>query len=145
MLSCPYFVKKKSILSKTQCSHVIFFNFLWKIPYCHAHIWSKNVNSVKTTLYYGPTKSIGCPFFPIFHEKIPALMTIFCQKNVHSLKNKLLSCLYFVKKSILSKTLRSHVIFFQIFHEKPLLLCPYLVKKTSILSKLHYIMGQKSQ
>ena len=122
----------------------LFFYFLWKIPYCHAHIWSKNVNSVKTTLYYGPTKSIGCPFFPICHEKITALMPIFgqknvhslekhtalmpifCQKNVHSLKNTVLSCHFFFMKN----SLRS---------------CPYLVKITSILSKLPYIMGQKSQ
>ena len=34
--------------------------------------------------------------------------------------------------------------FFQNFHEKPLLSSPYLVKRTSILSKLHFILGQKS-
>ena len=50
-------------------------------------IGKKNVNSVKTTLYYGPKKSIGCPFFPISHEKITALMSIFCQKRPFS-KNK---------------------------------------------------------
>ena len=68
LLSCPYFikntsillkhtalipilVKKTSILSKTRCSHVIFFKFFITTCCCHAHIWSKNVNSVKTTLY----------------------------------------------------------------------------------------------
>ena len=100
----------------------------------------KNVNSAKTTLYYGPTKSIGCPFFPIFHEKIPALMTIFCQKNVHSLKNKLLSCLYFVKKSILSKTLRSHVIFFSNFSWKTPAVMPIFGQKNvnSVKTTLYY-------
>ena len=40
MLSCPYFIKKTSILSKSQFSHVIFFNFFMKNPQsCHAHIW----------------------------------------------------------------------------------------------------------
>ena len=40
--------------------------------------WSKNVNSVKTTLYYEPKKSVWRPFFPIYHEKIIALM---CEKT----------------------------------------------------------------
>ena len=102
------------------------------------------INSVKTTLYYGTKKSIGCPFasfswkkncsHAIFVRKCPfsknhfALMPIFCKKIVHSLKNKLL-----------------HVMFFKFVIKKPLLPCPYLVKKTSILSKLPYFMGQKSR
>ena len=68
-LSCPYCVEKKSILSKTPFSRVFFFNFTWKTPCCHAHIWSNNVNSVKTTLYYVSKKSIQCPFFSIFSRK----------------------------------------------------------------------------
>ena len=30
LLSCPYFVNKTLIFSKTQCSHVIFCHFSWK-------------------------------------------------------------------------------------------------------------------
>ena len=137
----------------------------------------KKVNSVKTTLYYGRKKSIGCPFLPIFHGKITALMPMLFQKDVHSLKNTLLSCPYFVEKtSILSKTLCSHIIFltfkwkilcchahisskthrfcqnyiilwvekvnrmlffFRFFTEKTPLSCPYFVKKTSTLEKIH--------
>ena len=63
-----------------------------------------------------------------FSRKLTALMPIFCQKNVHSLKNTVLPC---------------H--FFQIFMKNPFLSCPFLVKKMSILSKLHYILGPKSQ
>ena len=53
-LFCPYFVKKMFILSKTLCSHVIFQKFFIKTTYCHAQNRSENVNSVKTTLFYGP-------------------------------------------------------------------------------------------
>ena len=69
------------------------------------------INSVKTTLYYGTKKSIGCPFasfswkqicsHAIFVRKCPfsknhfALMPIFCKKIVHSLKNKLLHVMFF--------------------------------------------------
>ena len=99
---------------KTLCSHVLFFHFFHeKLPAVMHMIGQKTVNSVKTTLNYGPKKSIGCPFFPISHEKITALMSIFCQKrpfsknkelsypyfvqkNFPSLKNKVLSCLFFI-------------------------------------------------
>ena len=67
-LSCPYFVKKMSILSKTPCTYVIFWKFSWKTPCCYPKIWSKNINYVKTTLYHGPKKSIGYTFFPIFKK-----------------------------------------------------------------------------
>ena len=72
----------------------------------------KHVNSVKTKLYYGSKKSIGCPLFTIFHEKITTLMPflskkrtfskehtlltrIFGQKNVNFFKNTVLSCQFF--------------------------------------------------
>ena len=78
----------------------------------------KNVNSVKTTLYYGPKKSIRCPFFPIFHEQITALMPLFCYQNVHFLKTL---CFH---ANILSKNvnpLKNTMLschFFQIVNEK---------------------------
>ena len=69
----------------------------------------KNLNFVKTTLYYGPKKSIGCSQF--FIKKSTALMPIFCQQNIHSLKKTLHSCSYFdTKTSILSITQCSRII-----------------------------------
>jgi len=49
----------------------------------------------------------------------------FVKKNVHSLENPMFS-----------------FNLYQFLYGKPLLSCPHLVKMTSILSKLHYIMGQ---
>ena len=101
----------------------------------------KNVNSVKTTLYYGPKKSTGCPFFPILHEKINALMPIFCQKNVHSLKNHAALIPIFCQKNFnpLKNTVLS-CIFFQIFHEKPPAVMPIFGQKNvnSVKTKLYY-------
>ena len=72
-------------------------------------------------------------------------MLILYQKYVYSLNNTLLSSPYFVKKIPFSqKHCALMSFFFQNFHEKPLLSSPYLVKRTSILSKLHFILGQKS-
>ena len=63
------FYEKTSVLSKTMCSHVFFFSsFLWKTPCCQAHMWSKNVKSVKITVFWAK-KTIGCPSFLIFTEK----------------------------------------------------------------------------
>ena len=54
-------------------------------------------------------------------------MPIFCRKNVHSLRNTVLLCQ--LKKN----------------HEKPPSVMPIFDHKTSILSKQHYIMSQRSQ
>ena len=62
-----------------------------------------------------------CPF----SKKYPTLMSLVI-KNVHSLKNTELSCN-----------------FFHVFHEKPSAVMH--IQKTSILSKLQIIMGQKVQ
>ena len=71
LLLSPYYVKKRIFSQKPNCSHIIIIKFFIKTPSVNAHIWSKNVNSVKNS-HYGPKKSIGCPFLPFFHEKITA-------------------------------------------------------------------------
>ena len=146
MLSFLYFLKKTSVLSKTWCSHVILSKFFMENPLLSClHIFSqKNVCSVKTTHYYhGSKKSIRCPFFPIFHEN--ARMPIYCRKNVHSLKNTMLSFPYFVKKTlILSKTRCSSVLFFDIIMKNPLLSCPYFVKKRQICQKYTILWAKKA-
>ena len=52
-------------------------SFSWKTPCCHDHIWSKNLNSVKITLYYIQAKNTtGCPFVlscPYFVQKTSIL------------------------------------------------------------------------
>ena len=74
---CPFFRKHGSLMS--------FFQILRKTNVVMPIFGQKSVNSVKTTLDYGPKKSIGC-LFPDFYKK------------------SLLSLPYFVKKtSILGK------------------------------------------
>ena len=60
----------------------------------------KSHKSVKTTLYYGPKKSKGYPFFPIFHEKMTARMTIFCQKKYSFSKKHTAIIPIFVQKNV---------------------------------------------
>ena len=87
LLSCPYSVKKRSFSKKhaalmpifcqknvhslkKRYSHLIFFNFFYEKPLLSCTYLIKIiVNSVNTTLYHGPKKSIRCSFFPIFHKK----------------------------------------------------------------------------
>ena len=47
----PIFCRKKRPFSQKHCALMSFFKTFNKNPYLHAHIWSKNVNSVKTTLF----------------------------------------------------------------------------------------------
>ena len=116
ILPCPYFVKKRPF-SQNHCALMsLFFQIFHEKPPALMPIFGqKNVHSVKTTPYYGPRKSI------VWTEPI------FCRKNVHSLKKTVLLCQ--LKKN----------------HEKPPAVMPIFDKKTSILSKQHYIMSQKSQ
>ena len=79
----------------------------------------KHVDSVKTTLYYELKKSIGCPFFQIFHEKLTALMPLFCYKNVNILQT-LYSYAHILSKNVNSLQKQcSHVIFSKFLYEKP--------------------------
>ena len=230
----PIFCKKRSILSKTQCSHVIFSKFSWKTPavmpildqktsilsklqyymgqkvnrmpfffdfswkndFSHAHILSKKLQFAKKThcshahilsekrlfsqkngapmLFFSniSLKALCCHaqicskerqfcqnytilwakkinrklLFSDFSPKNHSSHAHFLSKNVHSLKNTMLSCPYFVQKTyILSKSQCSSVIFYNFFHENPPRCHAHIwSKKTSILSTLHYIMGQNS-
>ena len=69
-------------------------------------LWAKKVN--RMPFFSDFSRENRCSHAHILSKKLPfskkhaALMTIFCQKNVHSVKNTVLLC---------------H--FFQIFHEKP--------------------------
>ena len=91
-------------------------------------LWAKKINRML--------------FFPIFHEKTILLMPIFCQKNVHSLKTQCSHAHILSKKRPFSQKHSIVMSFFQIFIKNPLLLCPYLVKETSILLKLCCSMDQ---
>ena len=128
--SCLYFVNKTPFLSKIQFSCHFFFGIFMKNPMLSRPFLSRNVNSVKTTVYYRPKKSGCLVFSSIFHEKITALMHIFCQKTFLSPKKITTVLPYFVKKlSILSKTQSSNVIFYSNFHEKPSAVMPIFGKK----------------
>ena len=107
LLSCPYVVKKRIFFSKLRSSLIIFFYFSWKTPYCQAHIWSKTREFCQNYTILWAKKINRMPY---------ALMRIF-PKNVHSLRNTMLSCVYYFKKrSILPKATWSHVICFKIYH-----------------------------
>ena len=149
LLSCPYFVKKTSLLQK----HTLFMSI----------IVQKHVHFLKT-------HNALISFFSNFSLKIPAFMSIFgpkrqlCrnhttylkksqqdaffviftknQKNVHTSRNKLFSVkknVNFLKNTVLTCNLCL------IFHEKHPADMPYWVKKTSTLLRLYYIMGQRSK
>ena len=144
---------------KTSCSHVHilskninslkntvlsyhFFQFCHEKPPPVIPIFShKKSKFCENYTIFGPKKSIGCHFFPIFLVKITSLMPIFCKKNVHSLKTYHSHAPILSKKCPFSQNTVLHVICINFFMRKPLLSCPYLVKNASILPKLHYIMG----
>ena len=108
-------------LKNSVFSYHVFQFFYKKLPALMPIIGQKNINSVNTTLYYGPKKLVlrknKCSHAHIvkklpFSKKHTAPVPIFCQKNVHSVKNVVFSCHFF--SNITWKTLPSR---------------PYLVKR----------------
>ena len=92
-------------------------------------LWAKKVNRY--------------PFFADLKKNYCSHVHILL-KNVQSLNNLTHPCRYNIRKtSNLSKTRCAYVNFFKFFMKNPLLSYPYLVKKTSIFSKLHYILFAK--
>ena len=88
----PIFCQKNAHSSKNTVLTSHFFLMFHEKPPADVPIFNlKNVNSVKTILYYGPKKSVEYHYFPIFHEKITALMSILCQKNINFVKKNTLS------------------------------------------------------
>ena len=106
----PIFCQTTSFLSKTHCYHFIFFFFKFSTrnpPAVMAIFGQKAVNSVKSTLFYGPKKVNRTPFFSIFlrrnqcshahslscpiSKKTVFLCPYFVQKP-HSLRNTVLLC-----------------------------------------------------
>ena len=109
----------------------LFFQFFYeKLTAVMPIVGQKNVNTDKTTLFYGPKKSIRCSSFRLFTKKSLLLCPYFVKKRPFSTKN-LLSRPYSLKKmSILSKTLCSHVIFFFKFvKKKPAAVMPIFGQK----------------
>ena len=109
--------------------------------------WKQNVHSLKNTL-------LSCQIFKKFHETPPQVMPIYGQKSVNSanilsktqVHSQKTHCSYTHISSTNVCSLKNSCIFFlNLYLKNPLFSCLYLVKKTSIMSKLHYIMGQKSQ
>ena len=93
-------------------------------------ILSKNVRSLKNTALMS--------FFQNFHEKLSAVKPIFCQKNVNSVNttlcygpNKTILCPFFL---FFTKSICSHIIFFEFSMTNPLLPCLYLVEKNKVNS-----------
>ena len=98
LLSCPFFVKNTSILTKNTLLLYIFFKFLMKNLLLSCHVLSKKLQFCQNYLKY----------------------VIFSQKHFDLMSFFVLNFLW-----------------------QPLLSCPYLIKKTSILSKLQYILDKK--
>ena len=140
----PIFCRKNVHSFRNNVLLCQFFQNFHQKPLLSCPYLIKNVNSIKTTLYYEPKKSIGCPFFPISHGKIIALMPIFCKKRPFSKKHAALKSRFCQKNghSLKNTVLLCH--FFKNFMKNLLLSRPYLVKKRQFSQKYIIIWPNKS-
>ena len=105
----------------------------------------KQTSILSKLRYIMGQKSQQDAFFSIFLRKKNSSSdaNIFSKSVDTFSKNTLLVCPYFVNKRVFSQIYM--YFFFSICFTKTPSLMPIFGKKTSILSKLHYIIGQKSQ
>ena len=115
-LSCPYLVKKRQFFQKHGALISFLYNILQKTPAVMPIFGQKTSILSKLHNIMGQKKLIGCTFFSDFHEKIDAPIPIFCQKNVRSQKNTMLSCLYILKKRPFYQKQSRLMSFFRINH-----------------------------
>ena len=97
-----------------------------------------------TTIYYRTKKLIEYLFFR-FLMKIITLMPVFNRNRPFFKKHTALMPIFCQKTAFIPKTRCSHVIFFQVFHEKPSAVMPIFGQKNVTPAKKHYFMDQKSQ
>ena len=142
----PIFCRKNVNSHENTSLSYIFLGFLEK-PLVGKPLFGQKT-SIMSKMHYNMGKKVnGMPFFPIFYEKFTAPIPMICQKHVHSLKTHIALMPVFCRKNVQSfknTVLSCH--FFQILNEKPQRCHAHIIfdQKTSILSKLYYIMDQKS-
>ena len=141
MLIC---CQKTSILWKTMLSCHFFWIFV-KNPYCYAHIWSEKCQFCQNYIRLWSQKVNRMAFLPIFDKKSLLSFPYFVKINVYFLENKRLSCPYLVKKRQFFQKHGALISFLYNFLWKTPAVIPIFGQKTSILSKLHNIICQKSQ
>ena len=81
VLSSPYFVKKSFILPKQNSLMSFFFQIIPEKPPAVKPILINKRQFCQNWDILWAIKVNRMPFFPIFHEKITALMPILCQKT----------------------------------------------------------------
>ena len=164
---CPYLKKNIHSLKNTMLSYHFSQIFHEKPSPAMLIFVSKKVNSFKNKLYHRLKKSIGCTFFRFFtknpcsHPHILSTERSLSEKDTHSLKNTMLSCLFsnfhekphpaipifgqknvkFVKITLHSGFRKSMGCLFSTFHEKYQLSCSFFSKKRSFSKKYNTPMS----
>ena len=103
--------KKRPFSEKHGAVMSFFFQIFMKTHIVMPIFGQTSVNSVKTTLDYGPKKSIGCPFFQFLTKNHYCHSHILSKKPPFPGKQAALMPIFSQKTLIFSKARHSHIIF----------------------------------
>ena len=121
-----------------------FFIYFWA-GVIIANNWLKKVNSVTTTVYYGPKRQNDAFFHYFWWRNLYSLAHTF-SKLVHSLKKHIaLTPIFYQKKSPFSQNTVLSCHFFSKFSWITPSYHADDWQKSKILSKLYFILNQKNQ
>ena len=130
-LLTPIFGQKNVNFFKNTVLSCQFFQNFHEKPPAAIPIFGKKTSILSKLYYIFGQKVNRMPFFLIFQVETTAFMPTFCQKNVCSLKNTMLSFPYFVTKRTFSQKHCAKCHFIQIFHEKPIAVMPIFGQKNN--------------
>ena len=111
---------------------------------CHAHIWSKKRQFYQNDTILWAKKVNEMPFFPNFSVRNNCSHTHIFLKNFHSLKKRCSHVHNLPTKRSLCQKHCAVMSFLYIFHENPLLLWSYFVKKHQFCKTTLYYVTKKS-
>ena len=136
----PIFYQTTSILSKTQCSHVIFFKFPMRNPLLLCQYLVKKLPCQDYTIWWAKKVNRMSFFFLHFSRKNQCSHAHSLSKQRPISKNTLFLCPYFIKKRHFCMNTVLSCLFFQNLNDNSPAVMPIFGQKSSILSKLQYIM-----
>ena len=118
----------------------LFQSFLKKALLYYPYLVKKNVNSVKTKLYYAPKKSIRCPFFQCLTKKSLLSCPYLVKKTKNFWKTRCSHAHVLSKIRPFSQKYSAPMSFFSNFHGKSLPVMPIFGQKNvnSVKTTLYY-------
>ena len=140
LLSCPYFIKQRPFSQKRNVLMSFFFKFPMRNPMLLCQYLVKKLPCQDYTIWWAKKVNRMSFFFLHFSRKNQCSHAHSLSKQRPISKNTLFLCPYFIKKRHFCMNTVLSCLFFQNLNDNSPAVMPIFGQKSSILSKLQYIL-----